>query len=80
MSNPITAMLTALSTTSNALTMGIEGVSAYVDLWKKNQNIEHKYAHKTFKLEALAEHGKRATKAQEAIAALPPEVVAYLEE
>lgn len=79
MSNPITALLGTVATISDALTLGVEGTSSYLQLWRNNQKVEHKYAHKTFTLESLAEHGKRATKAQEAIANLDPEIIKYLE-
>lgn len=79
MSNPITAILGTISTASDAITIGVEGTSAYLKLWRNNQMVEHKYAHKTFSLESLAEHGKKATKAKEAIANLDPEIIAYLE-
>ncbi len=79
MTNPVTAILGTISTISSAITVGVEGTSAYLELWRNNQKVAHKYSHKTYSLECLAEHGLRATKAKEAISELDPEVIAYLE-
>lgn len=79
MANPITAILAVTTAASVAAVEGIEGGSAFISLWRKNQAVEHKYAHRTTSLELLASYGQRATKAKETLAALSPEVVAYLQ-
>lgn len=79
MTNPVTAILGTISTISDAITIGVEGTGAYLQLWRDNQKVDHHYSHKVHALESLAEHGKRASKAKQAIADLDPEVIAYLE-
>lgn len=79
MANPITALLGTVATISNTLTLGVEGTSSYLQLWRNKQQIEHKYTYRVFKLEALASYGQRTEKAQQALANLAPEVVAYLQ-
>ena len=79
MTNPIIAIFNTISTVTDVVTIGVEGAGSYLQLWRSNQMTEHKYAHKVHALESLAEAGKRASKAKEAIAELDPEVIAYLE-
>lgn len=79
MSNPITAVLSLVSTTSEAAVTGIEGTSAYLTLWRDKQKIEHKRELKTYSLESLENHAKRCTRAKEALASYDPEIIQWLE-
>ena len=79
MSNPISAIFSLVSSTSDAAITGIEGTSAYLTLWREKQKVEHKRELKTYSLESLEDHAKRCTRAKEALTTYDPEIIAWLD-